>query len=459
MHRPGNNFIPVIEFTSSVDDTLESPELFGPRDQDNSSLLESEDNETDSTFTAALQASRSTTPLVRISTPADQAQANETDASVVQHTNFYNWLINTVILDDLSYRQPFINSAQDANQLTQEDLFLHALDLYHNADQLSPQELVNLPFLPRTMRTGDTLLDIPFFDPLLVVLRRIHIDDVHWMLNVLPWRVVDRPIRTGRSILASNNDIPVTDIASSSHDFFGSLQLPERRQSISVVEFLFHLDETRPEGSEPGHQDYSSSLESEDDELDSTFTTVLQTSGSTAPPVRFSTFANHVQATLVQGPEVQPNNFHNWLINTVILDDLSYREPFINSARDANQLTYQDLFSRALSLYKNADLMGPQELVDLPFLPCAMRTRDILLDIPFLNPLLIVFWCLHMEDVQWMLNVLPWRVVDRPIRTGCSILAWIIGMPSFHEFMEETRAPLSIVIKLIRFVDMYHESL
>ncbi|CAH2089023.1 unnamed protein product [Euphydryas editha] len=227
MHRPGNYFIPVIEFTSSVDDTLErsqpprrrlnrslvellrrfdgnSPGLSEPRDQDNSSLRESEDKETDSTFIAAVQASRSTTPLVRISTPADQAQANETDAPVVQHTNFYNWLMNTVILD-LSYRQPFINSAQDANQLKQDDLFLHALDLYHNADQLSPQELVNLPFLPRTMRTGDTLLDIPFLDPLLVVLRRIHINDVHWMLNVLPWRVVDRPIRTFRFLFSSLN--------------------------------------------------------------------------------------------------------------------------------------------------------------------------------------------------------------------------------------------------------------
>ncbi|CAD6243728.1 GSCOCT00014193001.2-RA-CDS [Cotesia congregata] len=262
----------------------------------------------------------------------------------------------------------------------------------------------------------------------------------------------------------SNNFIPVIDIASSSYDFFRSSQLPEERLNRSVVELLLHLDETRLEGSEPGHQDNSSSLESEDNEPDSNFTTALQASWSTAAPIRFFSFADQVEAAIVhspvvQGPEVQPNNFHNWLISTVILDDLSYREPFMNSARDANQLTDQDLFLRGLSLYENADLMGPRELVDLPFLPCAMRTGDTLLDIPFVDPLLIVIWCLHIEDVHWMLNVLPWRVVDRPIRTGRSILAWIIGIPSVHEFLEETRAPLSIVFKLIHFLDMYHESL
>lgn len=230
MHRSGNFFIPVIEFNSSVDDTLGSsqtpgrrlnrslvellrrfdgisPELSEQRDQDNPSSLESEDNEPDSTSIRAVQTSGSTTPLVRISTPDDQAQAYETNAPEVQHTNFYNWLMSTVILDDLSYRQPFINSSHNANQLTEEDLFHHALDLYHNADRLRPQELVNLPFLPRTMHTGETLMDIPFLDPLLVVLWHIHINDVHWMLNVLPWRVVDRPIRTGRSILAVSSII------------------------------------------------------------------------------------------------------------------------------------------------------------------------------------------------------------------------------------------------------------
>lgn len=85
--------------------------------------------------------------------------------------------------------------------MTERDLFLHAVNHYQNADQLKPQELVNLPFLPRNMRTGETMLDIPFYDPLLVVIWYIHIDDIHWMLNVLPWRVMDRPIRTGRSIL------------------------------------------------------------------------------------------------------------------------------------------------------------------------------------------------------------------------------------------------------------------
>ncbi|XP_044591529.1 uncharacterized protein LOC123269758 [Cotesia glomerata] len=255
MNRPGNFFIPVIELTSSVDDTPgssqppirrlnrsliellrrfdgNSPGESEPRDQDNSSLLELENNEVDSTSTTTVQASRSTTPPVRISTPADQAQTNETNAPVVQHTNFYNWMITTVILDDLSYRQPFINSAQDANQLTQEDLYLQALDLYLNADRLRPQELVNLPFLPRPMRTGDTLLDIPFLDPLLVVLWRIHIDDVHWMLNVLPWRVVDRPIRTGCSILAWIIDIPRI------HEFLEETRAP----FFIVVKLIRFLD-------------------------------------------------------------------------------------------------------------------------------------------------------------------------------------------------------------------------
>ncbi|CAD6243726.1 GSCOCT00013120001.2-RA-CDS [Cotesia congregata] len=254
MHRPGNYFIPVIEFTSLVDDNLDSlqpprrrlnrslvellrrfdgnsPGVSEPRDQDNSSLLKSEDNVPNLTSTTAVQASRSTTPLVRISTPVDQAQADETDAPVVQHTIFYNWLINAVIFDDLSFRQPFINCTQDANQLTKQDLFLHALDLYHNANQLRPQELVNLPFLPRTMRTGETLLDIPFLDPLLVVLWCIHIDDVHWMLNVLPWRVVDRPIRTGRSILAWIIDIP------NIHDFLEMTRAPFT-VTVKLIRFL-----------------------------------------------------------------------------------------------------------------------------------------------------------------------------------------------------------------------------
>nr|QZB49034.1 BV-like protein [Cotesia vestalis bracovirus] len=262
----------------------------------------------------------------------------------------------------------------------------------------------------------------------------------------------------------SNNFIPVIDEANSPYDSSGSLQAPERRLNRSVVELLLHLDETRLERSEPENQDIPSSLELEDNEPHSTSSSDFQVSRSTAPLVRICTFSDRVQAQVVNFPELQGlddqrNSFHNWLISTVILDDLSYREPFIDSARDANQLTEEDLFYRALGLYENADLMRPQELVDLPFLPCAMRTGDTLLDIPFLDPLLIVVWCLHLEEVHWMLNVLPWRVVDRHIRTGRSILAWITGIPNIHEFLEDTRAPLSIVVKLIRFLDIYNESL
>ncbi|KAG8039462.1 hypothetical protein G9C98_008105 [Cotesia typhae] len=255
MHKSGNFFIPVIELSSLVDDTLRSSqsprrrsnrnfvgllpcfdgnssELFESRDQDNPNSLESENNEPDSMSTTAVQASGSTTPLTRVFTPNDQAQAYGTNAPEVQHTNFYNWLISTVILDDLSYRQPFIDSSQDANQLTEKDLFQHALDLYHNTDRLKPQELVDLPFLPRTMGTGETLMDIPFLDPLLVVLRCIHINDVHWMLNVLPWRVVDRPIRTGRSLLAWIIDI------NNIHDFLEMTRAP----FTVVVKLIRFLD-------------------------------------------------------------------------------------------------------------------------------------------------------------------------------------------------------------------------
>nr|ACE75451.1 conserved hypothetical protein [Glyptapanteles indiensis] len=230
IHKPGDYFIPIINLTSSDYGTSgssqlprrrlnryltelfprfdkSSPEISEPVDQDNPSSLESEDAERDSTSTAALPPSTSTTPLIRRSPSADHAQANEAQAPEVYHTNFYNWLLTTVILDDLSFREPFINSAWEASQSTEQDLFLHAVNLYRNADQLKPQELVNLPFLPRTMRTGDTMSDIPFLDPLLVVIWYIHIDDVHWMLNVLPWRVVDRPIRTGRSILGVSMNI------------------------------------------------------------------------------------------------------------------------------------------------------------------------------------------------------------------------------------------------------------
>lgn len=226
----------------------------------------------------------------------------------------------------------------------------------------------------------------------------------------------------------SNNDIPVINVASSSYDSSESLQIPERRLNRSVVELLVNLNETRLQGSEPGDQDHLSSLELEDNESNSTSTSASQVPRSTTPLVRISTFIDNVQAQVVHFPELQGlddqrSSFHNWLISTVILDDLSYRELFIDPAQDANQLTEEDLFYRALDLYENADLMRPQQLVDLPFLPCTMRTGDTLLDIPFLDPLLIVVWCLHLEDVHWMLNVLPWRVIDRPIRTGRSILA------------------------------------
>ncbi len=224
IHRPGDFFTSIINLTKSNYGTPgsspllrrrlsihftelsprfdeSSPEISESVDQDNPSSLESEVTERDLSSATALPPSTSTTPLMRLSQSADHAQTNEAQAPEVYHTNFYNWLITTVVLDDLSFREPFINSAWEASQLTEQDLFLHAVNLYQNADKLKPQELVNLPFLPRTMRTGETMMDIPFLDPLLVVIWYIHIDDVHWMLNVLPWRVVDRPIRAGRSIL------------------------------------------------------------------------------------------------------------------------------------------------------------------------------------------------------------------------------------------------------------------
>lgn len=155
------------------------------------------EEEGDTESTRALAPSRAVTPTP---TPtSSQPEGNETEATENRHTNYYRYLMDTVILDDLSFRKPFTDS--DVNGLTEDDLILHGVRLYHNAHLLRPQELKDLPFIPRPMVTGDTMSDCPFLDPLLVVLWDIGIEDMQWMLNTLPWRAVDRPIRTGRSLL------------------------------------------------------------------------------------------------------------------------------------------------------------------------------------------------------------------------------------------------------------------
>lgn len=154
------------------------------------------EEESDSESNRTLVPSRDTTST----STSNEDQANATAASENRHTNFYRFLMTTVIFDDLSFREPFINP--DAKGLKEEDLLLNGVRLYLDADQLRPQEWKDLPFIPRPMVTGNTIMDFPFLDPLLIVLWDFYLEDIQWMLNTLPWRVVDRPIRTGRSILA-----------------------------------------------------------------------------------------------------------------------------------------------------------------------------------------------------------------------------------------------------------------
>ncbi|GBP04055.1 hypothetical protein EVAR_101548_1 [Eumeta japonica] len=56
------------------------------------------------------------------------------------HTNFYRFLMMTVILDDLSFRESFINP--NANQLTEEGLLIHGVRLYYNAHRRTETEKV-----------------------------------------------------------------------------------------------------------------------------------------------------------------------------------------------------------------------------------------------------------------------------------------------------------------------------
>ncbi|XP_061717379.1 uncharacterized protein LOC133525136 [Cydia pomonella] len=174
-----------------------------------------------------------------------------------------------------------------------------------------------------------------------------------------------------------------------------------------------------------------------------------------APSRVVSPALNQVQANGNEAPE-RYTNFYRFLMTTVILDDLSFREPFI-SAADANQLTEEDLILHGVRLYLNAHQLSPQELVNLPFIPREMVTGETMKDFPFLDPFLVVLWDFDIDDVHWMLNILPWRVVDRHIRTGRSILHWIVGIGNIHQFLETTRAPLSITVKILRFLDNYFE--
>ncbi|XP_057322136.1 uncharacterized protein LOC130665670 [Microplitis mediator] len=144
------------------------------------------------------------------------------------------------------------------------------------------------------------------------------------------------------------------------------------------------------------------------------------------------------------------SEFHSWLLSTVILDDLSTRESLGNS--NTNQLTSRELVVQAIQLYENVERLSPRELVNLPFIPSPMRSDTQLMEIPFLDPLLIVLWSVHVNEIPWMLNILPWRILDRPTRAGRSILEWILRLRNLHQWLETTRAPPNIALKIVRFV-------
>ncbi|KAG6558502.1 orph-G2 [Microplitis demolitor] len=143
--------------------------------------------------------------------------------------------------------------------------------------------------------------------------------------------------------------------------------------------------------------------------------------------------------------------FHCWLLSTAILNDLSSRSFLGNS--DVAQMTSQELLCQAIDLYEDVEQLSPRELLNLPFIPSPMRSNSQLMEIPFLDPLLVVLWSIHLDEIPWMLNILPWRILDRPTRAGRSILEWIFRLRNLHQWLEATRAPPNIALKIIRFVE------